>query len=349
MEITTIGLDIAKRVFQVHGADASGRAELRRKLQRGEVLAFFEGLPTACLVGIEACGTAHHWAREIAALGHEVRLLPAAYVKPYVKRGKTDAADAEAICEAVTRPRMRAVPIKTAEHQAALLLHRTRDLLVRQRTGLINAVRGHMAEFGIVAPQGAKRVGELVALIVGEDEAALPALARQSLRLLAAELAALEGRIEQAEAAIMSWHRESNASRRLAAIPGIGPITASAIVATVGDASQFRSARHFAAWLGLVPKQRSSGAKQRQGGISKQGNPYLRRLLVVGATAVIRHAGGRLAATPSGMWAKALLERRPARLVSVALANKTARIAWALLVRGQTYRGAAPASAQAAR
>ncbi len=242
-----------------------------------------------------------------------MRLLPAAYVKPYVKRGKTDAADAEAICEAVTRPSMRAVPIKTAEHQAALLLHRTRDLLVRQRTGLINAVRGHMAEFGIVAPQGAKRVGELVALIMGEDEAALPALARQGLRLLAAELAALEGRIEQAEAAIMSWRRESDASRRLAAIPGLGPITASAIVATVGDASQFRSARHFAAWLGLVPKQRSSGAKQRHrrrrspggkpseagpGGISKQGNPYLRRLLVVGATAVIRHAGGRLAASP---------------------------------------------------
>ncbi len=206
MEITTIGLDIAKRVFQAHGADATGKAVVRRKLQRAEVLTFFASLPR-CLVGIEACSTAHYWAREIRALGHEVRLMPASYVKPYVKRGKTDAADAEAICEAVTRPTMRAVPIKTAEHQAALLLHRTRDLLVRQRTGLINAVRGHMAEFGIVAPQGAKRVGELVALIVGEDEAALPALARQSLRLLAAELAALEGRIEQAEAAIMSWHK----------------------------------------------------------------------------------------------------------------------------------------------
>jgi transposase len=188
----------------------------------------------------------------------------------------------------------------------------------------------------------------LVALIMGEDEAALPALARQSLRLLAAELAALEGRIEQAETVILRWHKQNEASRRLAAVPGIGPITASAIVATVGDASQFRAARHFAAWLGLVPKQRSSGAKQRQGGISKQGNPYLRRLLVAGATAVIRHMGGRLAATPSGTWAKTLLERRPARLVSVALANKTARVAWALLVRGETYRGAAPASAQAA-
>lgn len=341
MEITTIGLDIAKRVFQVHGADAAGRAILRRKLQRNEVLAFFADLP-GCLVGIEACGTAHHWAREIGALGHEVRLLPAAYVKPYVKRGKTDAADAEAICEAVTRPSMRAVPVKSADDQAALLLHRVRDLLVRQRTMLINAVRGHMAEFGSIAPQGAKRVGELVSLITGEDEAALPALARQALRMLTAELQALEQRIQGAEAAILAWHKDHEASRRLAAIPGIGPITASAIVATVGDASQFRSARHFAAWIGLVPKQHSSGGKQRQGGISKQGNPYLRRLLVVGATAVIRHASGRLAATPSGAWAKSLLERRPARLVSVALANKTARIAWALLTKAETYRGTAP-------
>ncbi|MBV9748778.1 MAG: IS110 family transposase [Acetobacteraceae bacterium] len=339
MEITTIGLDIAKRVFQVHGADASGRAVLRRKLQRGEVLAFFESLATACLVGSEACGTAHYWAREIAAFGHEVKLLPPAYVKPYVKRGKTDAADAEAICEAMTRPTMRAVPVKSAEQQAALLLHRTRDLLVRQRTTLINAIRGHMAEFGIIAAQGAKRVGELVAAVMGEDEVTLPKLARQGLRLLAAELHALEARIEQAEAAVMAWHRQSEASCRLAAVPGIGPITASAIVATVGDASQFRSARHFAAWIGLVPKQRSSGGKQRQGGISKQGNPYLRRLLVVGATAVIRHMGGRLAATPSGAWAKVLLERRPARLASVALANKTARIAWALLAKGEAYRG----------
>jgi transposase len=344
MEITTIGLDIAKRVFQVHGADHTGQAVLRRKLQRGEVLAFFAKLP-ACLVGLEACGTAHHWARAIAALGHTVRLLPPAYVKPYVKRGKTDAADAEAICEAVSRPSMRNVPLKTADQQAVLSLHRVRDLLVRQRTMLINAVRGHMAEFGIIAPQGAKRVGELVALLLGEDEAPLPALARQALRLLAGELQALEQRIAQAEAMILAWHKQSDASRRLAAIPGVGPITASAIVATVGDASQFRSARHFAAWIGLVPKQNSSGGKQRQGGISKQGNPYLRRLLVIGATAVIRHAGGRLAATPSGAWAKSLLERRPARLASVALANKTARIAWALLAKSECYRGVAAAQA----
>lgn len=344
MQITTIGLDIAKRVFQAHAADSTGRAVLRRKLQRNEVLAFFQSLP-ACLVGLEACGTAHHWARQITALGHEVRLLPPAYVKPYVKRGKTDAADAEAICEAVTRPSMRSVPVKTGEQQAVLSLHRVRDLLVRQRTMLSNALRGHMAEFGIIAPQGARHVGALVALLLDEDETVLPALARQALRFLAAELHALEQRIAQAEAAILAWHKQNEASRRLAAVPGIGPITASAIVATAGDASQFRSARHFAAWIGLVPKQNSSGGKQRQGGISKQGNPYLRRLLVIGATAVIRHAGGRLAATPSGAWAKSLLERRPARLVSVALANKTARIAWALFARAETYRGTPAAQA----
>jgi transposase len=346
MQVTTIGLDIAKRVFQAHGADAAGRAVLRRRLGRSELLAFLGRLPP-CLVGIEACGTAHHWAREIRALGHEVRLLPPAYVKPYVKRGKTDAADAEAICEAVTRPTMRCVPIKTADEQAALLLHRARDLLVRQRTMLINALRGHMAEFGVVAPRGAKRVGELIAPLLGEEDAAVPPLARRALRALAGELHALEGRIAEAEAAIMAWHKENEASLRLAAIPGVGPITASAIVAAVGDASRFRSARHFAAWLGLAPKQNSSGGKERQGGISKAGNPYLRRLLVVGATAVIRHPGGRVGETPSGRWAKTLGERRPARLVSVALANKTARIAWALLARGGTYRGSAQAPAAA--
>jgi len=345
MEIITIGLDIAKRVFQVHGVDASGKAVIRRKLRRSEVLAFFGKLPPS-LVGIEACGTAHHWAREIGALGHQVRLMPASYVKPYVKRGKTDAADAEAICEAVTRPSMRFVPVKTAEQQAVLVLHRTRDLLVRQRTGLVNALRGHMAEFGLIAPQGISGVADLMALLLGEDETGLPALARQALRTLVAKLETLDQRIEAVEAAILTWHKDNEASRRLAAIPGIGPITASALVATVTDPSQFRSARQFATWIRLVPKQNSSGGKQRQGGVSKQGDRYLRRLLVLGATAVFRHARTKPAAVAG--WLKGLLERRPVRLVSVAQANKTARIVRALLAKGDSYRAPAPARMAAA-
>jgi transposase len=344
MEITTIGLDIAKRVFQVHGADASGKCQLRRKLQRDEVLAFFAKL-APCLVGIEACGTSHHWAREIQALGHTVKLMPPSYVKPYVKRGKTDAADAEAICEAVTRPTMRFVPIKTPEQQAVLMLHRTRELLVRQRTMFVNALRGHMAEFGLIAPAGIGRVEDLLAILLGEDDARLPKLALQALRELARALSHVAERIKQIEAAIMAWHKDNEASRRLAAIPGIGPITASAIVATVTDPGQFRSARQFAAWIGLVPKQNSSGGKQRQGGISKQGDRTLRRLLVLGATAVIRHA--RHKHTPQTAWLRGVLERRPARLASVAQANKTARIVWALLAKGGQYRAPA-ASVQAA-
>jgi len=343
MEITTIGLDIAKRVFQAHGVDAAGQAVLRRKLQRGEVLEFFKNL-APCLVGIEACGTSHFWAREITALGHEVRLMPASYVKPYVKRGKTDAADAEAICEAVTRPTMRFVPVKSAEQQAVLMLHRTRELLVRQRTMLVNALRGHMAELGVIAPQGISRVADLVAVLMGETTLTVPRLARQALRGLAAELEALGNRVKEIEAAILAWHKDNEASRRLATIPGVGPITASAIVATVTDPGQFHSARQFAAWIGLVPKQNSSGGKHRQGGISKQGDRTLRRLLVLGATAVIRHA--RTKSTPEAAWLKGVLERRPARLASVAQANKTARIVWALLTRGGCYR--APVAPQAA-
>lgn len=343
MEITTIGLDIAKRVFQAHGVNAAGRAVLRRKLNRGEVLDLFRTLPP-CLVGIEACGTAHHWAREVQALGHDGRLMPASYVKPYVKRGKTDAADAEAICEAVTRPTMRFVPVKTPEQQAVLMLHRTRDLLVRQRTMLVNALRGHMAELGLPAPQGISKVADLVAMLIGEDEKAMPVLARQALRGLAAELETLGERIEAVEADILAWHKGNEASRRLATIPGIGPITASAIVASITDPAQFRSGRHLAAWIGLVPRQNSTGGKERQGGISKQGDRSLRRLLVLGAIAVIRHTRTRPPAGAS--WLKDLLERRPAKLAAVAQANKTARIVWALLVRGGTYR--APAAAQAA-
>ena len=338
MQVTTIGLDLAKQVFQVHGVDRDGRAVVRKRLRRSEVLSFFSALEP-CLVGMEACATAHHWARELSQLGHEVRLMPPAYVKPYVKRGKNDAADAEAICEAVTRPTMRFVPIKSAEQQAALMLHRVRDLLVRQRTVLINALRGHMAEFGIIAPQGAARVGELVATVVGEDANAFPPLARQALLGIIGEMRTLDERVAEAEAAIVAWHRSNDASRRLATIPGIGPITASAIVATVADPTQFRSGRQFAAWIGLVPRQNSSGGKERLGGISKQGDRYLRRLLVVGATTVIRHARTR-SATEAG-WLQGLLARRPARLASVAQANKTARVAWALLTRGGTFQARA--------
>jgi len=345
MEITTIGLDIAKRVFQVHGVDASGKAILRRKLQRAQILKFFQDL-TPCVVGIEACGTAHHWAREITAVGHEVRLMPASYVKPYVKRGKTDAADAEAICEAVTRPTMRFVPIKTAEQQAVLMLHRTRELLVRQRTMLVNALRGHMAELGIIAPQGIARVADLVAVLMGEETTRVPPLARLALRELVTELEGVGNRVDAIEAAILAWHKDNEISRRLATIPGVGPITASAIVATVTYPAQFRSARQFAAWIGLVPKQNSSGGKQRQGVISKQGDRNLRRLLVLGATAVIRHA--RTQTSPGTAWLRGLLERRPVRLASVAQANKTARIVWALLTTGESYRAQAPGQTAAA-
>jgi len=332
MKVTTIGLDIAKRVFQAHGVDGAGRAVLRRKLGRSEVLDFFRALPP-CFVGIEACGTAHHWAREIGALGHQVRLIPAAYVKPYVKRGKTDAADAEAICEAVTRPTMRFVPVKTPEQQAVLVLHRTRDLLVRQRTMLVNALRGHMGEFGIVARQGAGGVSELLAVLQAEAVAGLPSLAKEALLGLANEIEALGTRVDETEAAILTWHKSNEASRRLATVPGIGPITATALVATVGEVSNFASARHFAAWIGLVPKQNSSGGKRRQGGISKAGDRYLRRLLVLGASAVIRHNKAPAGAS----WLASVIARRPKMVAAVAQANKAARIAWALLARGGTY------------
>jgi transposase len=326
-----IGLDIAKRVFQVNGVDAAGRAAVRRKLGRGEVLEFFRALPPT-LVGIEACGTAHHWAREIGALGHDVRLVPAAYVKPYVKRGKTDAADAEAICEALTRPTMRFVPVKTAEQQAVLVLHRTRDLLVRQRTMLVNALRGHMAEFGIVARQGGG-ISELLATLREKEAAGLPSLAKKALLGLADEVEALERRTDEVEAAILAWHKGNEASRRLATVSGIGPITASALVATVSEVSNFASARHFAAWIGLVPKQNSTGGKPRQGGSSKAGNRYLRRQLVLGASAVIRH--NKAAAGES--WLAGLIARGPRMVAAVAQANKAARIVWALLTRGGTY------------
>ncbi len=331
MQLTTIGLDLAKHVFQVHGVDAAGNIVLRRRLRRGQMITFFAGL-APCLIGMEACATAHFWARELTALGHDVRLMPAQYVKAYVKRGKNDAADAAAICEAVSRPSMRFVPVKSEAQQAALMLHRARDLLMRQRTQLINAVRGHLAEFGIVEAQGAWNLPRVLAHL--ETEGELPEVARQILRLLAAQLDEAEQRIKDLDAQIAAWHKASPASQRLATIPGIGPLVATAITATVADPSTFRSGREFAAWLGLVPRQRSTGGKQRLGRISREGDGYIRRLLIIGAQAVLL----RSKAAHADPWVQGLLARRPRLVVAVALANKTARVAWAVMTKGQPYR-----------
>ncbi len=333
-KVSTIGLDIAKHVFQVHGVDAEGAVVVRRKLRRDDVATFFASLPP-CLIGIEACATGHHWARVLMALGHEVRLMPAAYVKPYVKRQKNDATDAEAICEAVTRPTMRFVPIKSEEQQSVLMLHRVRELLIRQRTMLINALRGHLAEFGIVTRQGVAGVSMLVALVEDEDHDMIPPLARSALLPLIQQLRELHEKVGEMDRQIYAWHRSNELSRRLETIPGIGPITASAIVATVTDASLFKSGRQLAAWLGLVPRQNSSGGKERLGRISKQGDPYIRRLLVVGAHAVLRFSRkGKAAPT---VWASELLAKKPYTVVAVALANKMARIVWALMTTGKRF------------
>jgi transposase len=339
MQITTIGLDLAKHVFQVHGVDADGQVGVRKRLRRAEVLPFFAGLGP-CLVGIEACATAHHWARELIRLGHRVKLMPPAYVKPYVKRGKTDATDAAAICEAVTRPSMRFVPVKSADQQSVLMLHRVRALLIRQRTMVINALRAHLAEFGVVVAQGMRPLSALIERVFGDDRDAgeIPSLARTALEPLVAQLMDLQPRIKALEAELLAWHKASEESRRLETIPGVGFITATAMAATVTDPSQFRSGREFAAWLGLTPRQNSSGGRERSGRISKKGDGYLRTLLVVGATAVLRYTRQK----PT--WMTALLARKPARLVTVALANKTARIAWALLAKAETYKVPAAAA-----
>jgi transposase len=335
MQITTIGLDLAKSIFQVHGIAAGGQVVVRKKLRRAEVLKFFRGL-APCLVGIEACATAHHWARELGALGHNVRLMSPAYVRAYVRRQKNDAADAEAICEAVQRPTMRFVPVKSAERQSVLVLHRTRELLVRQRTMLINAIRGHCAEFGIIAPQGAHRAAELIEEIRRGEVGDIPQLVRTSLLTLADQLGAIAVQIHALERRLLAWHRQDQDSQRLATIPGVGLISATALAASVPDPTLFRSGREFAAFLGLVPRQNSSGGKERLGRISKMGDRYLRKLLVVGATSVIRRA--RTDALAAAPWIRSLLERRPARVVTVAMANKTARIVWAVLARREVYR-----------
>jgi transposase len=338
--VTTVGLDLAKNVFQVHGIDATGRVVLRRKLRRSEMLEFFASLPPAT-VGIEACGGAHHWARELGRIGHTVRLMPPAYVKPYVKRGKTDAADAEAICEAVTRPTMRFVPAKTEAQQAAAVQLRTRDLLIRQRTQAVNALRAHLAEYGIVAAKGTGKLSELAEVVRDVEDRRLPPLARDVLAELVRQVESLEAGIERIDRQLVRQTRENDTTRRLTSIPGVGAVTAAALQGLVPDPQGFASARHFAAWLGLTPRLNSSGGKERLGRISRKGNPMLRQLLVLGATASLRRARH----APDGdTWAGRLLARRPFRVVAVALANRMARIAWALLSKGGTYRVAAAAA-----
>ena len=337
-QVTTIGLDIAKSVFQVHGVDTGGKVVIRQKLSRGRLLEFFGRLPR-CLVGIEACASSHHWARELIALGHEVKLMPAQYVKPYVKRGKNDAADAEAICEAVTRPTMRFVGIKTPEQQSIMMLHRVRLILMRQRTQLSNALRSHLAEFGIVSPVGREGLDRLLAVVADPDNGRLPAEARASLEMLAVQLEGVKAQILANDRRIIASARATEVGRRLLEGPGIGPVLASAFVASVADPAIFGSGRDLAAWIGLVPRQNSSGGKERLSSITKAGNGYLRQILVAGAMAVIRHAQRHAERRP---WLVQLLARRVKKVAAVALANKTARIVWALMSSGERYRDPKP-------
>jgi len=333
-EVSTIGLDIAKSVFQVHGVDADGAVVMRKRVGRAKLLEFFAAV-RPCLVGIEACPTAHHWSRRLQELGHTVRLMPPSYVKAYLKRSKNDANDAAAICEAVTRPSMRFVPTKSEQQQSGLMLHRSRQLLVRQRTMLSNAIRGHLAELGIVSAKGRNGTAELLTIIANEEDDRIPGVARLSLEVLARQYGAVAAEIATIEKRIHAWHRACEESRRLEEIPGVGPIVATALVAEVGDWKAFSSGRNLAAWIGLVPRQHSTGGKERLGKISKQGNRYLRWLLVAGAMAVIRHARQR---GTKRAWLARLMERRATKVAAVALANKIARMAWAMMVRGERFK-----------
>jgi transposase len=337
----TVGLDIAKNVFHAHGIDAQGQKVLSRKLRRGQVEGFFAKLEP-CLVGIEACATAHHWARTIAKLGHRVRLMPPACVKPYVKTQKNDAADAEAICEAVTRPNMRFADTKTVEQQSVLVLHRTRAMLIRHRTRMGNTIRAHLAEFGITESIGRIGLSRLVDIIASGEDDRIPDVTRRALMCLVDQYCLLQGQILELDRQVMAWHKSNEASKRLATIPGIGPLAASALVASVGNATSFNNGRSFAAFIGLVPRQSSSGGKERLGKISKRGDHYLRWLLVVGGLAVIRYAQRHGTRRP---WLLKLLQRRTTKIAAVALANKMARIAWVLMTRGGAYHEPVPAAA----
>src|SRR5215469_12826833 len=340
-EVSIIGLDIAKSVFQVHGVDVDGAVVIRKRVGRAKVLEFFAALPP-CLIGIEACPSAHYWSRRLQGLGHTVRLMPPSYVKAYLKRSKNDANDAAAICEAVTRPSMRFVPIKSEQQQSGLMLHRSRQLLVRQRTMLANAIRGHMAELGIISAKGRNGTAELLEVIANAADDCIPAVAQLSLDALARQYATVATEIRIVEKHIHAWHRSCEESRRLEEIPGIGPIVATALIAEVGDWKAFSSGRNLAAWIGLVPKQHSTGGKERLGSITKQGNRYLRWLLVTGAMAVIRYA--RLHGTQR-LWLARLMERRAPKVAAVALANKIARMAWAMMVRDERFTEAKLVSA----
>jgi transposase len=333
--VTTVGLDLAKHVFQVHGVDASGRVVVAKAIRRNKLLEFFASLPP-CLVGLEACGSGHHWARELITLGHEARMMPPAYVKPYIRRQKNDAA---AICEAVMRPSMRFVGVRSRENQAALMRHKAREMLVSQRTQLLNGLRGHLTEVGVIAPQGPRHSRELAELIEACDET-IPFEACEALAPLVVQLRNLDEAIARLDRIIAKLARKDETARRLMSIPGFGPITASAMAATIQDASSFAGPREFAAFLGLTPKQSSSGGKQRLGRISKMGNRNLRKLLVVGAHAVLFHRKPHT--DPLRMWAKKLIDKKPFKLVAVALANKMARIAFAIL-RGKTVYREIPA------
>lgn len=335
MQVTTIGLDLAKNIFQVHGITEDGEVVFNRTVRRAQLLAFFEELPP-CLVGMEACGSSHHWARQLTKLGHDARLIPANYVKPYVKRGKSDAADAEAICEAVTRPTMRFVAIKSEEQQGVLFLHRARALIVRQRTQLSNMLRGLLAEFGFVIAQGIGSAIKFAKNVIDGDRPGIPEVAVDVLANLSNQLVALHLRLRWYDMRMRLQSKQDRSVMLLRTIPGVGPVTASAIIATVGDARQFKNGREFAAWLGLTPLNRSSGGKEKLGRISKMGDRYIRRLLVTGMTARLR----QMKVNPDRVdpWALDLLARKPARLATVAMANKTARIIWAVLTRNEYYR-----------
>ena len=333
-KVATIGVDLAKNVFAIHGVGETGQVLVKRELRRGQVLAFF-GKLEPCLVGMEASSSAHYWGRELRKLGHDVRLMPAGYVKPYVKRGKNDARDAEAICEAVTRPTMRFVPIKSEEQQSVLALHRARDLLVRQHTQTSNTFRALCGEFGVVAQLGRLGVAALKAIVASKSDHQIPDVAKIALRPLGERLEDLNRHIARFDREILLWHRSNEMSRRLATIPGIGPINATALIASIGDASRFASGRDLSAWIGLTPQSRSSGGKERLGSITKQGDKYLRRMLVQGAQSLRR---ARKAKPENSSWAVRLEARRGSKVAAVAQANKTARIAWSVMTRGGIYR-----------